>query len=86
MDTDLALLFLKVLRMKHLKSKIILMSATCDKKLFLEYFDLRANDNALIECDDVQFKVKTYYLDTIHSYLRTQIDQYMVRVRVFKYI
>lgn len=70
MDTDLIILLLKIsLMTQKYKGKIILMSATLDPDLYIQYFQKYAMNNYIpvLKCNTKIHQVKEYYLDGLKS-------------------
>lgn len=76
LDTDLVILLIKLLLMGEFNGKIILMSATLDPKIFIEYFSPFAFKNhiPIIECKINVYDVVTLHLDDIEDMVNYQVN------------
>lgn len=76
LDTDLVILLVKLLLMKSFTGKIVLMSATLDPALFIEYFSPFAIENHLpvVQCNINVFDVVTFNLDDIEDKVNFQVN------------
>ena len=75
LDTDLVILLVKLLLMKNLSVKIVLMSATLDPAIFIEYFSPFAIKNhvPVVQCKINVYDVVTYNLDDIEDKVNFQV-------------
>ena len=85
-DTDLIILFVKIFLLRKSTIKIILMSATLDPKLYIDYFAKYATNNYIpvLKCKNVLHKVTEYFLGeqtflaiVIHLNNRIEFSQYL---------
>lgn len=74
-DTDLTILFVKILLLKGYKGKVILMSATLDPTTLVEYFKPVALNNhvPILLCTHRIFEVKEFYLDELEELLEMKV-------------
>lgn len=75
LDTDLIILLVKILLIQEYKGKIVLMSATLDPALFVEYFlpVSQKSQVPIIKCEMNVFDVKILYLDDLESRVNYEV-------------
>ncbi|RNA05969.1 ATP-dependent RNA helicase TDRD9 [Brachionus plicatilis] len=76
LDTDLVILLIKLLLMKQFTGKVVMMSATLDPEIFIQYFSPYAIKNHIpvIQCQINVFDVVTKHLDDIEDMVNLQSE------------